>query len=145
MTTQPSDVLLAALDELPAELAQRTAILSADDARDLRARATRAFTDGTTPSVRTDARVGDAQVTCEDSWKLVEEFDAAGPVVLFTNRRDGETMVELPSIGEAIAAIGRMPRFDFYLVDRACTYLFAADEYETLFGCGTAAAYVSKL
>ncbi|NVB80439.1 MAG: hypothetical protein HOV81_18750 [Kofleriaceae bacterium] len=142
---QPRDALLDSLDGMPPDLAHRIEILPDDEASAIRARAADTFTDGTVRTVYPGALVGYAQVTCDQSWKLIADFPAAGPVVLFTNREDGETMFLLATIRDAVAVVGEMYRADFYLVDRDCTFLFAADEYDTLFGCGTAALFVAKL
>ena len=120
-------------------------ILSNQEAQSIRQLASQHFSDGTGSGITSENLVNLARLSRDESWKLIAAFGFSGPVILFTNYRDGKSMFKFSSVGDAVAVIGEAPPFDFYLVDRDCTFLFAHDEYENLFGCGTAKAFVESL
>lgn len=119
-------------------------VLSNQEAQSVRERASRHFSDGTGNGVTSENLVNCAGLSRDESWKVIAAFQFSGPVILFTNFRDGKSMFKFSSIGDAMAVLEEAPPFDFYLVDQDCTFLFAHDEYDNLFGCGTAKAFVES-
>ena len=79
------------------------------------------------------------------SWELIAGFNCDGPVVLFANPRDSSNMFRLDGLVAALTLLAEAPPFDFYLVDFECTFLFAHDEYDNLYGSGDAKRFVEGL
>jgi hypothetical protein len=123
------------------EFGIHVAILSPEEAESIRDRARDVFAKST--EVLSSETLGPgARVTCPQSWTLIGSFMHSDAVVVFTNWRDGEAVFKFDSIGYALTVLGESPPFDFYMLDCDCTFLFAHDEYDNLFGCGKAASFV---
>ncbi len=126
-------------------LGVRMEVLSNQEAQSVRERASRSFSDGTGNSLTNENLAHCARLSRDESWKLIGAFGFSGPVILFTNFRDGSSMFKFSSIGNALVVLSEASPFDFYLLDQDCTFLFAHDEYDNLFGCGSAKAFVESL
>jgi hypothetical protein len=114
------------------------------ESQEIRRRATAAFGDGS-GVVTTESFADATHITGEGNWRLIEDFGYSGPVYVFTNPLDGDSVFRFLNIGDALRALAEAPQFDFYLVDRECTFMFAENSYETLFGCGLARDFVGRL
>ena len=133
------------LQDVANELGIGIELLTAQQAQSLRDRASRRFSDRTSNGITTENLVDCARLSRDNSWQYIESFEFVGPVILFTNLRDGESMFKFSSIRDAMAVLKEAPPFDFYLIDQDCSFLLAHNEYDTLFGCGAAKPFVESL
>lgn len=144
-TTGIGEILLGYFADLPDELASKVvAVVPPMEAGRLRANAATRYARAN--EVLSSELLQDAaRINRPQSWELIRYFSFSGSVVVFGNKRDGTHMFAFTSVQDALDVLGECPRFDFYLMDADCSFLFAHDEYDNLFGCGAARTFLQSL
>jgi len=90
----------------------------------------------------TESLGGCVRLTEPDSWERVGDFPWQGHVVIFANPRDSREMLWVCSLEDAMIILAEAPPFDFLLTAQDCSFLFAHDQYDNLFGCGIAKEFL---
>jgi hypothetical protein len=144
-TSDFSEVVFSYFAELPDHIASKVVeVLPQTEATRLRADAQARYAKSGA-ALTSETLVDAGRITRDQSWKLIRYFSFAGAVVVFTNKRDGTRIFAFASVRDALDVLGECPPFDFYLMDASCSFLFAHDEYDNLFGCGAAKTFLLSL
>jgi hypothetical protein len=79
----------------------------------------------------------------ESAWRFISEFIGNDSCLLFTEKKDENTIIKMTNGPELSLILGDSFHFVFYITNDNCDYLLCFNDHDYLIGCGTAKKWIA--